>query len=200
MKQFSILILTLVLSACVGLPVSPPSAELDQAWAGRQQQLSAAHLRWKLSGRIAAHNDTEAWNASILWRQGEDDYDVNIIAPLNSDSLRLYGNSAGVTMKLPNGRIRTADTAEQLLSHQLGWQLPVEGMRYWVFGLPQPGGGDTRPQLDAHGRLAALKQAGWEITYDSYLRVGDLDLPRKIYLSRPRMELKIIIDRWELNG
>lgn len=199
MKQFSILMLTLVLNACVGLPVSPPSTELDQAWASRQQQLSG-HTHWKLSGRIAAHNDTDAWNASILWRQGEDDYDVNIIAPLNSDSLRLYGNSAGVTMKLSNGNIRTADTAEQLLNHQLGWQLPVEGMRYWVLGLPQPANGDSRPQLDLHGRLVVLKQAGWKITYDSYLRVGDSDLPRKIYLSHPRMELKIIIDRWELNG
>lgn len=199
MKQFSILILALILNACVGLPVSPPSAELEQAWINRQQHLSG-HTRWKMSGRIAAHNDTDAWNASILWRQGENDYDVNIIAPLSSDSLRLYGNSAGVTMKLANGSIHTAETAEQLLSDQLGWQLPVEGMRYWVIGLPRPGNGNTHPQLDVGGRLAALQQAGWNITYDSYLRVGNLDLPRKIYLSRPRLEVKIIIDHWELSG
>jgi outer membrane biogenesis lipoprotein LolB len=51
-------------------------------------------------------------------------------------------------------------------SKRLGVRLPVNGLRYWVRGLPEPG--STPGQTDADGRLTRLEQNGWVIEYPAY--------------------------------
>ena len=70
--------------------------------------------------------------------------------------------------------------------------------------------GDHR--LDARGRLAYLKQSGWNIRFLEYRPVAGYDMPRKIYLSRTIMlakkghthktrhelQVRLVINRWKL--
>ncbi|MCK7583328.1 MAG: hypothetical protein MZV65_52485 [Chromatiales bacterium] len=84
-----------------------------------------------------------------------------------------------------------------------GWRLPIAQLDWWVRGLPAP-----RARRDARagrGRApaAACCQQGWQLRYESYLRVDGYDLPGRLTLARAgrrqpprRWRCALVIDRW----
>ena len=57
-----------------------------------------------------------------------------------------------------------------------------EPLQYWIIGLPAPGPRDQF-ELDSIGRLKRLVQSGWEITFIEYTQVGDLMLPKRLWIE-----------------
>ncbi len=78
-------------------------------------------------------------------------------------------------------------------------RLPVNGLRYWVRGLPEPGSTPVL-QTDASGRLTRLEQNGWIIEYPAYAPTSilNLDLPERIVARRPDLSVKLVIEQWKL--
>lgn len=96
-----------------------------------------------------------------------------------------------------DGQIQTAPNPDVLLEQAVGARLPVNGLRYWIRGLPEPG---TAPavQTDAEGRLIRLEQDGWIIEYLAYAYAAplSLDLPERIMARRQELSVKLIIEEW----
>jgi outer membrane lipoprotein LolB len=64
-------------------------------------------------------------------------------------------------------------------------------------GLPA----DEQPAVldwDQQGRLQTLQQDGWEIAYGRYRDVGERQLPDKLKLSRDQLQVKVIVDAWQV--
>ena len=79
----------------------------------------------------------------------------------------------------------------------IGWSIPINGLEYWIRGLPRPQG-DFSHRVDALGRARFLKQDSWSIDYIDYFRPSDsVHLPRRIKLTFDQIILKIVIDRWQ---
>jgi outer membrane lipoprotein LolB len=90
-----------------------------------------------------------------------------------------------------------ADSAERLLAEQFGWQLPVEGLRYWAIGRVAPGPVDSISH-DEFGRLRELQQSGWTISYLRYQPDNsNLMLPGKVFLRRNGLEVRFVVDSWQ---
>jgi outer membrane lipoprotein LolB len=104
-----------------------------------------------------------------------------------------------VRIQTQDGQNWTAPDADDLLEQSLGVRLPVNGLRYWVRGLPEPG---STPglQTDAHGRLTRLEQNGWVIEYPAYAPTSrlNLDLPERIVARRTDLSVKLVIEQWKL--
>lgn len=200
-RLISLVLVALIaaLGGCAELPRFGDGAAVERAWQARREALRELQA-WTLAGRLAVHNDGEAWNGTLHWIQRRDSYDIRLIAPLGAGSLRLHGDSDGVALHTSDGKVYAAQSGEALLREQMGWSVPLEGLRYWALGLPDPGEA-AKEKLDDVGRLAALRQSGWDIAFLRYDRAGDgLDLPAKIFLKGRDLEVRVVVDRWNLGA
>lgn len=192
----------LLLSGCATTPQLPP-AELDRLWQQHRQTLEQKN-DWTLTARIAGSTEENGWNGKLSWQQIGGNYQIHFQAPFGQGAMQLQGDPNQVEMRTSDQQVIVADDAETLLFQQLGWRLPLKGLRYWVRGLPMPvaTSAQTAPVLafDEVGRLVHLRQSQWQVNYEDYQRVDGLVLPKKVYLENHTVSLRLVIDRWQFVG
>ena len=81
------------------------------------------------------------------------------------------------------------------LTNRLGFDPPIDSLRYWVLGVPEPGH-PAQESLDSQQRLATLEQDGWQILYTDYMSVSGEWLPAKLTLQRLGVRLRLVVDGW----
>ncbi len=206
-KNLLLVVLAVLLTACAEIPLRPADTDANarQAWQIRQQALSSLQA-WNLTGRIAIQAGQEGWHAALDWSQYGPQYDIKLSTPLGQEALHLQGDEDSVVMRTGDGAQR-AENAETLLYNRLGWRIPVNGLRFWVLGLPDPDAPAVSQQdseLDAQGRLIRLSQSGWEIDFRRYVSVDGIDLPNKIFLTNRQtganLEVRLVIQKWQINA
>ena len=180
-------LLALLLTACATVPPAPPVdgervASLDE---------------WTVRGRLSVRDNGDSWYGSLRWEQAADRYRVDLSGPLGQGSLRLEQDATGAMLQLAADRSYRGRSMESLLRRHLGWYLPVAGMRDWIKGQAAPGP-VTRIERELDGAMKSLRQQGWTIDYDRYRAVDELVLPHKLRLVSGPLEVKLVIDRWEL--
>lgn len=187
MKSLRVLlpVLALLLGACQTLPRRDFAA--DQV-----RQLE----RWTLDGRLGYRNDDQGGSASIHWvQQTRDQGRILFSGPMGVGSARL--NWSPGRARLEHGN----DTYEARSPGLLAWRLtgvilPVQQLHYWVRGLPAPTPNPTgRKRVD--GRLRALRQAGWKLTFERYQAVGGLTLPHRIKAERKDQRFTLLVRSWQ---
>ena len=101
--------------------------------------------------------------------------------------------------RFPDGRRARAASPELLLEREIGWSVPLRGLRYWILGVPAPDAdaGASSMEVDDHGRLARLEQAGWTVVYERYGGLDDLPLPERIRFSNDSVDATIVVRRWK---
>ena len=178
------------------IPVDREPTKVDASWQAHARALS--HFRnWFMLGTVAVRAGGEASRVAIRWRQTSDSYLLRFTGPLGIGLLEVEGSATGVEARFPNGRRARAASPESLLEQEIGWSVPLEGLRYWVVGAPAPGGTTSSMEFDDHGRLAHLEQAGWTVDYERYGFLDDLALPERIRFSSETVEATIVIRRWK---
>lgn len=192
--RLALLILLAVFSGCAVVPREPGPAEREASWERRVEEL-AAHDSWDFTGRIAVKTADDAWSASLRWRQVGESYRVNLWGPLGRTLARLDGSPYGVTLRTSDGTYY-AQSPEHLLYSELGWQLPVSGMRHWVRGLPAPEDPIDVLQLDAIGRPERMEQSGWQLAFPEYERYSLDALPGRVLLSRDLVSIRLLAESW----
>jgi len=196
MKRLSLLALAFAMTACETLPPPlPPVDDPEQAWKVRQHLL-ADTLPWSLTGRISIKTEDDSWQASLRWHESAGKYEIWLSGPLGQGTVQIEGSEQGAILRTDDEHY-VAKNAETLLHEQLGWYIPVSGLHAWILGLPEPGM-PARQEVDDRGRLSRLVQSGWEISYRKYMRVNDLELPRKVFLKNSRLDVRVVIDQWNL--
>lgn len=185
------------LAGCAAVPEPATGPEVESAWQEHRERVAAVE-QWSLVGRVAVRRGDEGWSAQLRWRQRGARYDLRLSAPLGQGGVRLEGGPDGVVVRTSRGDRYAAEQAGPLLARWIGGDVPVEALRYWVRGLPQPGVPVTR-SIDAQGRLIELHQRGWSVEYDDYTEAGDVALPRKLTVRDDELRVRLVIDRWSLD-
>ncbi len=189
--------LAVLTAACTTLPVSTPPPDPSIAWNAHRAAVSAVS-RWTVTGRISIQTEKESWNATLRWEQDGAAYRVRLIAPLGQGTVQIAGDPAGVTLRTADDRVYRARDPETLLRDTLGWSVPIRGLRYWMLGRDDPATPAAAPGLDSQGRLERLHQNGWSIRYLRYASEQSLDLPTRLDLSNERLQVRIVVTRWQL--
>jgi outer membrane lipoprotein LolB len=162
-----------------------PDLELPAAWEARRGALQG-WSGYDLRGRVAVAKGEDGFSGNLRWVQGPASTRLELDGPLGVGGAR-YEFAAG-------------DDAAAL-EQALGAPVPLASLRYWLLGVPDPD-----PALVAQesleqggGRLAALRQAGWEIAYPRYARVAGsrLELPQRIEVRREGLRLRLWVDAWQ---
>lgn len=193
MRPFIYFIL-LLLSACTTL--TPKLQQQDLAWSTRLQQLQRIN-HWTIQGSVGVRTTERAWSASLFWQQTPKNYALHLFGPLGVNRIQLAGTRNQVTLTSPVQPTVSAKNAEALLQQQLGWQLPVKYLTYWIRGIPAPGQ-PAQLAWDEVQHLSKLNQAGWEITYTAYSNIAGVDLPTRITLQHTNLQLRLVIHQWQL--
>jgi outer membrane lipoprotein LolB len=110
----------------------------------------------------------------------------------------MHGSNHNVVLRTSEDEVFTSNDPEALIQEHLGWRVPVAGLRFWAVGLYDPATPRVM-QLDERGRISQLQQGGWDVDFRRYTLVNELELPDKIFLSNHELDVRLVIDRWELD-
>lgn len=194
-RLFLALLMAVALTACESVPLLPVEPDPQTARAEHARKVSAL-ASWTLEGRISIRYEDEAWHAGLFWHQISDIYQIRLIAPFGQGGAQLDGNANGVVLNSGEGEFR-ADSADKLLAEQFGWQIPVDGLRYWATGQSAPAP-EPVVKYDESGRLAELQQGDWHVEYRAYVVVQDITLPSKIFLKHSTgLDVRVVVDNWK---
>ena len=189
-RVFLILLCSTVLAACVATRRAP--APLPEGWEQRAVQLQGLS-GWRLDGRAAVAAGTQGWQASLNWRENREWAEVHLSGPFGVGSLVLKRTPDGLSL---NGA-PPSDAVLAQLQERLGFELPIDHLRFWLLGVPDPSA-PFELKRDDQDRAAQLTQDDWMIEYDRYMPVNGDVLPARLVLSRAGVRVRIVVDRWEL--
>lgn len=180
------LVALVVLGACAGVPRTGPGALPAAA------QLESFHLK----GRITLQVEKERFPGSVRWAHAPQRDELWFYSPVGSAVAHLVQDESGALLVNAKGEEHRASDLRSLADAVLGWDLPLEGLPYWVRGLPWPGAPVDDAERDEQGRLTRLEQAGWQVTYMAWSAGAADDLPAKLDLKGERLRLRLLIERW----
>ena len=111
----------------------------------------------------------------------------------------LTGRPGDWCLRTSRHRPRRVRHLRRFLERWLGFDVPLEDVRDWLFARPVPG----RPsyvRYDRRGRVSVLRQGGWSVRYRRYTSLGGRPLPERLRLEHRGFRLWIGVDRWTLGG
>ncbi len=186
------LILATLLAACATQQggALPP---LDD-WDTRRAVLKDVR-NWGFAGRIALKSADDGFQGGLHWEQRRDYFDARVSGPLGMGTVRIAGDARAVRVTDKDGAETRLAEPEQDLQRLYGWQIPIESLRYWALGIPDPRfPADT--QFAEDGTLSTMQQAGWQVRIDRYRPGGGQMMPRRLKASRDSAQVTLVIDRW----
>jgi outer membrane lipoprotein LolB len=183
-----------VLTGCASVKPREPST--SNATTSVTAQTSRSY-----HGRFAVqYNDQNGTQRNAYgnfdWQEAGDTVTLQLRNPLGQTLAIVTSSPASASLELPNRQPLTADNVSTLMQNALGFDLPVEGLRYWLQPSAAPSSRAKTvqdPQDPSH--LKEIVQDGWTIDYLAYADAPATGLKR-VNLSReqPPLDIKLVLD------
>lgn len=175
-----------------GCAVTPEAARAPQAVRPATCE-GDIELGGRFSVRYTQDGREEALHGGFAWRQIGERIDVALLSPVGQTMATIEVTPKGAALTEAGKPPRRALDADALAATELGWPLPVAGLKEWLRGCA----------LDASGRRfvaspqddSVTTHNGWRIRYVSWLESAAGLLPRRIDLERGEVNLRLVIDR-----
>lgn len=190
-----------VLGACAPLsPQAPPEPARvsDERWQARRQHL-ASQRQWSARGKVAYRLPDDAGSASLNWRQSDAQSHLQLAGPLGVGGAEIASEGPWLRVRRDGVERRyPADAAPWLPGGAL-LPIPVDSLRFWLRGVPDPALPVNSLTLEA-GRALGFSQSGWSIRYDAYAVTQGLEMPTRLFLHAPaaQLTLRVILRQWTL--
>ena len=177
-----------LLSACAAVPRSV--VRVDPA------RVSA----FELNGRVNVRVERGAYPGRIRWQHAPGADDVWLYSPVGAAVAYMRQDAHGALLVSPDGKQYKADDIDALARQVLGWDLPLQGLQYWVRGLPWPALDAGDEQRDDSGRPTLITQGDWRVAYLDWTPAGVSGLPSKLDLTGESLRLRLVVDEWKIEG
>lgn len=186
--------LAVLLAACAAPRLKPDAARL--AVQDAREQVLAQRDRWTIEGRLGVSDGRDGGSGSLRWVRDGAEFELAIHAPVTGKTWVLRGDERHAVLEgLGSGPVEGPDPAA-LLARELGWQVPVAQLDYWIRGMRAPG--PARLVFREDGLPASLEQGGWHIEYRAYDESLDPPLPSRIFARRGERDVRVAIRSWTL--
>jgi outer membrane lipoprotein LolB len=146
---------------------------------------------WNFDGRVALSNEKDSISAAISWRHNADKDEIELSGPLSQGKVAILVTANKVVVDDGESAREYTGQVDEVVGVQLGVDMPVSSLRFWVLGVNQP----MRPIVEQEG---GFLQDGWQIGYKELQSVDSELLPRKMSVDKNKTRIKLIIDQWKL--
>ncbi len=163
----------------------------------RQARLAAIES-WEMRGRIAVETGERGFPATFRWRQEGDVSTLVIRGPFGAGAVEVTGSPERMVVTA-RGEQHVLENPEEELSALLGWWVPVESLRTWLLGLPDPAY-EAHAKIGRANVLTALEQRLWRLDYARYQLAEGLLVPRRIEMSHDKLEVRLQVDGWTVRS
>jgi outer membrane lipoprotein LolB len=171
----------LALHGCASVPPPvAPAAVISQAFT--------------LQGRVSVRYGEESLSGQLNWRADAAGDEVLLSSPLGQGMASISRNEAGVRLTRPGEPTVEAENVEMLTQSELGFRLPLSGLRYWIQASPDPAR-VSKVRRNADGGVEMIAQDGWKIEYLQFHE----SRPRKMHVTREGLEIRLVVDEWQTN-
>lgn len=182
-----------VLSACASQPIGTQTEVNSSAHLARLAQLSD----WQAKGKASVTSPEQSLTLNVHWQQRGDTLVVDISGPLGQGSGQLSGQPGAYRLRSPQGEF-FADSLNQFSRQLMGSDLPLDSLRWWLLGMPDP---DLAHSLsfNALGLVDELTQAGWQLGFSRY-QGETLPLPGRIDLQQLNDQgnkARVVVTQWQ---
>ncbi len=154
---------------------------------------------WEFSGRVGVSTDIDGFDGNLRWIQQDDTFQVTVSGKLGIGAIRVEGDGQSVLLTDKDGVQTRLENAESELRARYGWTIPIESLRYWALGIPDPDpqtAGQVISTFNADGQLETLMQRGWLVTISRYKESGGQAMPSHLSAVNPDTKVRLVIDRW----
>ena len=187
----------LLITACATQPKMPNQPPANSAINHKHLATLTNIKAFALKGRLGVVTQKQGFSGGIDWQHQAISDNIDVYSPVGSKLANIVKNPSGVTLISQNGHSVSAQDAESLTETTLGFRLPLKGLSDWAIGRPNTSKIEAA-NWDEMGRLTALKQDGWDISYENYFMQNGIDLPNKILLKSEKVNLKLLVESWSL--
>lgn len=184
-----------LVAGCRSLPivVAPVGAPWDE-----RRPLLQARDHFELRGRVAIAVAGQGVNANLQWTQTGERTQVTLEGPLGVGAVRISEVGNDLVIVSADGQHLDSDAAHAELAARLGFDPPLQSLRFWIQGVPDPATPATEIPEPGEQRLQSLAQGGWSILYTSYTLVGNEWLPARLTVQRDAVRVRLLVDDWRL--
>ncbi|HNP36019.1 MAG TPA: lipoprotein insertase outer membrane protein LolB [Woeseiaceae bacterium] len=164
-------------------------------WDRRQAVLAAAD-NFEFNGRIGVQSGAEGFNGKLRWSQKGSRFHATLSGPLGIGTVQIDGDGQRVEVTDKDGARTVLEDAEPELYARYGWAIPVQSLRYWALGIPDP---DSPAETDfaGDGALELLRQRGWTVSYSRYqFAAGEQALPQRLTAQNSDNIVRLVVDQW----
>lgn len=192
-KKITLFFTCIYLAGCSlqGTQPQPPNINTI-SWEEHQSMLKK-YLNWELSGKVGIRTNENSQSASLIWLQEQQHYQIDIHGPWGQGGASITGMPGDVTVNVSGGEQFKGSNPEFILYNELGWELPINDIYWWIRGLPSPETPYTH-SLE-NNRLKSLQQRGWDIQYIRYNSLTPA-LPNKVRLTRNELKITVVVNSW----
>jgi outer membrane lipoprotein LolB len=181
-----VVLCALFISACATTPRAPV--------------VDPAHLQsFELNGRVNVRAERAAYPGRIRWQHAPERDEVWLYSPIGTAIAHMRQDPGGATLATSDGKEYRAAHVTELARSVLGYDLPLDGMQYWVRGLPWPALDNMRED-DPSGRPKQIQQGGWKVVYLDWEPAGATGLPSKLDLAGEGLRMRLVVDQWKVHA
>ena len=174
MKKLFYILICLLLSACATSP-----------------QKSSVPGAIQLQGLFGIVTPQTHQSGHFTWEQdSQKQFTLELYGPMGLGATSLIEQNGVVTLETAQGKKYTATSPELLLQNTLGWSMPVQGMTYWLLGVPVPKI-QFQADYDPENRIVDLSQSGWQIHYTWNQSTV---YPARILMQRKGVRLTVVVN------
>jgi outer membrane lipoprotein LolB len=179
----------MLLAGCAQQPSMEPAD-----WTAHRDAV-AARASWDLQGKIGLRAPGRSGSAFLSWNQQSGNYRLVLSGALGLGRLVLQGDASGVSWQGKDGKTRHHPDPSVLIAEAWGWTVPINALRFWVRGIPDPSL-PVEDQVLEHGLATRFRQSGWTVTPQNYTDASGISLPGRVRLEGESAALTVSISRW----
>ena len=148
---------------------------------------------WTLKGKMAINDGQNSGSGTFKWLMTGANTNARFKAPFGQGSWNIQETEISATLTSSKNGNTVADSAEELISNELGWHFPWNNLKYWLRGYK------SNPNLPTSKTMPqSFQDDGWTISYQKWMPTPMGLLPKKIYASKPPYSVKLIIYSWSI--
>ena len=171
-----------MLAGCQSLTFSVSDPELASRTPRECGESITLSGRVSLQYTLSQNGRSESVHGRFSWQQSGNAIRVGLYSPLGQTMARIEIHPDLAIFYAPGRTPVAARNPDELLLNQIGWPLPILGLRHWLLGCMQLDDGQFLQATPSSPELTTAN--GWSIRYERWMPFGENQLvPRRIDMS-----------------